>query len=169
MIALHYRESSDPEIVEATRQLILSQVEKRYGAEHPQTIDSLNSLAGFYLEHHKYEQAGALYERFREYLLETVHPSTARSFLVLAVVARHQGEHEQAEALSQRAFSFLEQLVGATQPDDIQALKKYYEGFLNDVQEARDVLIWFIHSTEQSRPLIDFGPILKSYAASPAD
>ena len=81
------------------------------GPDHPDTAQSLNSLAVLYYEQGKYKQAEPLSQRalaIREQQLEPDHPDTAQSLNNLAVLYYEQGKYKQAEPLLQRAIAIRE-------------------------------------------------------------
>jgi tetratricopeptide (TPR) repeat protein len=76
-------------------------IEDRLGPEHPDTATALNSLAEFYRERGRYEEAEPLYQRaleMREKVLGLDHPDTT-TLNSLALLYYHQGRYEEAEPL----------------------------------------------------------------------
>jgi tetratricopeptide (TPR) repeat protein/DNA-binding XRE family transcriptional regulator len=104
---------------------VLSIREQHLGAEHPDTVRSLNSLANLYRRQGKYESAEPLLVRalsIREQHLEAEHPDTARCLNNLALLYYQQGKYEQAEPLYQRALSIQEQHLGPEHPETADIL-----------------------------------------------
>jgi tetratricopeptide (TPR) repeat protein len=99
--------------------------EKRLGAEHPDTAQSLNNLAFLYTREGRYEQAEALYRGALAscvLVLGAEHPDTAQSLNNLALLYTREGKYEQAEPLYQHALTMYEKRLGAEHPDTAQSL-----------------------------------------------
>jgi tetratricopeptide (TPR) repeat protein len=78
-------------------------IEDRLGPEHPDTATALNSLAEFYRERGRYEEAEPLYQRaldIAEKVLGPDHPDTGTSLNNLAELYYAQGRYEEAERLT---------------------------------------------------------------------
>jgi tetratricopeptide (TPR) repeat protein len=106
-------------------QQCLDQSETRFGADHPDTANSLNNLALLYQAQGKYESAEPLYQRaldIRERQLGADHPDTATSLNNLAVLYKSQGKYESAEPLFQRALDINERQLGANHPSIANSL-----------------------------------------------
>ena len=72
------------------------------GAEHPDTLRSMNNLANTLYSQGKYEEAEALYRqtlKLRTQVLGAEHPDTLVSMLNLANTLDSQGKYEEAEAI----------------------------------------------------------------------
>ena len=99
--------------------------ERVLGAEHPDTLSSLNNLALLYAEQGKYELAEPLYQRALasyERVLGAEHPNTLSSLNNLAGLYHNQGKYELAEPLYQRALATRERVLGAEHPDTLSSL-----------------------------------------------
>jgi tetratricopeptide (TPR) repeat protein len=103
----------------------LQMTEKRCGAEHPDTADSLNNLAALYKAIGRYPEAEPLCMRslsIREQLLGANHPLTATSLNNLAALYDSMGRDAEAEALYVRSLSIWEQQLGVDHPNTAQSL-----------------------------------------------
>jgi tetratricopeptide (TPR) repeat protein len=99
--------------------------EKVLGAEHPDTVLSLNNLALLLHTQGDNEGARPLYERalaIREKALGPEHPSTATSLNNLALSLHDQGELAAARPLYERALAIREKVLGAEHPDTANSL-----------------------------------------------
>jgi CHAT domain-containing protein len=93
--------------------------EKALGAEHPDTADSLNNLAGLYEAKGDYARAEPLYMRalaVREKALGAEHPNTAQSLNNLAGLYEAKGDYAKAESLHIRALAIYEKVLGTEHP-----------------------------------------------------
>ena len=94
--------------------------EQVLGPNHPNTAQSLNSLAALYYSQGDYEQAKPLYERalaIREQVLGPYHPDTATSLNNLAGFYLSQGDYERARPLYERALAIVEKTLGSNHPN----------------------------------------------------
>ncbi len=94
--------------------------ERVLGAEHPQTLSSVNNLAGLYERQGRYVEAEPLYERAlaaRERVLGAEHPQTLSSVNNLAYLYARQGRYDKAEPLYARALSGAEKVLGPDHPN----------------------------------------------------
>jgi Tfp pilus assembly protein PilF len=76
------------------------------GAEHPNTLTSVNQLGLVLASQRKYEEAEAMYRRAldgSEKVLGAEHPDTLTSLNNLGYVLERQGKYEEAEAMHRRA------------------------------------------------------------------
>lgn len=99
--------------------------EKSLGAGHPDTTNSLNSLAELYYYTGDYAQAEPLYRRvlvIREKTLGAEHSDTAAPLNGLAALYDDKGDYAQAEPLYRRALIIFEQTLGAEHPDTATVL-----------------------------------------------
>jgi CHAT domain-containing protein len=100
--------------------------ESELGADHPDTAESLNNLAGLYESQGRYEEAEPLYRRALDIFereLGVNHPNTAASLNNLALLYLNQGRYEEAEPLHLRALEIHErELLGANHPDTARSL-----------------------------------------------
>ena len=100
----------------------LSIEEQVLGAEHPDTLRSLNNLAGLLRSQGRYDAAEPLYRRAleaRERALGAEHPDALKSVNNLAGLLRIQGQYGAAESLYRRALEARERVLGAEHPDTL--------------------------------------------------
>ena len=77
------------------------------GKEHPNTLSSVNNLAGVLQDQGEYKAADELHRRAlegNEKVLGKEHPYTLGSVNNLAAVLRAQGDYKAAEKLHRRAL-----------------------------------------------------------------
>ncbi|TYQ26385.1 tetratricopeptide repeat protein [Pseudanabaena sp. UWO311] len=101
-------------------QRILTILEKALGAEHPDIANSLNDLAGLYVEQGNYPAAEPLYKRslaILEKALGSEHPDVATSLNNLAGLYVEQGKYPAAELLYKRALAIKEKTLGSEHPN----------------------------------------------------
>ena len=82
--------------------------EKVLGKEHPDTLTSMNNLAGLLESQGKYNAAELLYRetlQLREKVLGKEHPDTLQSINNLAVCLESQGKYDAAEAIRRLKLS----------------------------------------------------------------
>jgi len=111
--------------VEPLYQQALSICEEALGPWHPDTGNSLNSLAGLYQSQGRYAEALPLYRRallICERVLGPDHPNTATILNNLALLYDSQGRYEEALPLLQRALSIREKVLGPEHPDTAASL-----------------------------------------------
>jgi nephrocystin-3 len=90
--------------------------EKVLGAEHPDTLGSVNNLGGLLHDKGDYEGAEALCRRAlngREKVLGSEHPDTLMSMNNLGSLISYQGDYKDAEVLYRRALEGKEKALGA--------------------------------------------------------
>ena len=93
--------------------------ERALGAEHPDTLGSVNGLAFLYTTQGGYAKAEPLYQRAlaaSERVLGAEHPSTLVSVNNLAGLYESQGRYAEAEPLYQRAVRGATRVLGAEHP-----------------------------------------------------
>jgi tetratricopeptide (TPR) repeat protein len=122
-------------------QKALSIREKVFGAEHPDTATSLNSLAELYRELREYSKAEPLYKRalqICEKTLGTEHPDTATILNNLAGLYGMIGDYAKAEPLYKRALQICEKTLGAEHPHTATILNNLAElyGTIGDYAKA---------------------------------
>ena len=86
---------------------------------HPDTLKSMNSLAGLLDDVGNYEGAEKLYHQtlmMRESKLEKEHLETLASMNGLAIVLLRQGKYKEAESMSRRALTLVETKFGKQHP-----------------------------------------------------
>ncbi len=117
---------------ESLRKRELTICERVLGPEHPNTLSTVNNLAGLYDVQGKYEEAETLYQRALETLervLGPEHPQTAQTIFNLALFYHYQGKYEQAEPLYQQALAIDEKVYGQDHPEvatDLSSLANLY-------------------------------------------
>jgi len=107
--------------------------ERVLGAEHPDTLVTVNNLALLYKSNGRYGEAEPLSRRAlaaRERVLGAEHPDTLVSVDNLASLYRAQGRYGEAEPLLLRALKASERVLGAEHPDthsSVNSLATLYE------------------------------------------
>jgi tetratricopeptide (TPR) repeat protein len=95
------------------------------GAEHPNTLTSMNNLAVVLSHQGKYEQAEEMHQqalRLSETVLGKEHPSTLTSMNNLALVLSHQGKYKQSEEMHQQALKLSEIVLGKEHPSTLTSM-----------------------------------------------
>ena len=108
---------------EALYRRALEGYEKALGAEHPDTLSSVNNLGSLLRNKGDYEGAAALYRRAlegKEKALGAEHPSTLSSVNNLGSLLSDKGDYEGAEALYRRALEGREKALGAEHPETLR-------------------------------------------------
>jgi hypothetical protein len=93
----------------------LERAEKELGQEHPDTLGTVNNLAGLYESQGRYVEAEPLHRRALEAyerLLGQEHPHTLISVNNLASLYESQGRYGYAEPLYRRALEARERVLG---------------------------------------------------------
>jgi tetratricopeptide (TPR) repeat protein len=104
------------------------------GKEYPDTLASMNNLAGVLSRQGKYEEAEEMHRealRLRETVLGTEHPSTPTSMNNLATVLSHQGKYEEAEKMHRDALGLSEKVLGKEHPYTLTSMNNL-AGVLGD-------------------------------------
>ena len=99
--------------------------ERVLGAEHPDTLTSVNNLAALYRGQGRYAEAEPLYQRavtVSERVLGPEHPDTLSSVDNLAALYQSQGRYAEAEPLYQRALAASERVLGAEHPNTLASV-----------------------------------------------
>ena len=99
--------------------------EKALGAEHPDTLMSVNNLGGLLSDKGDYEGAEALYRRAlegNEKALGAEHPDTLNTVNNLGILLSDKGDYEGAEALYRRALEGNEKALGAEHPSTLSSV-----------------------------------------------
>jgi CHAT domain-containing protein len=108
------------------------------GANHPDTANSLNNLAGLYYSMGRYGEAEPLYKQVLAAREQSLSPNTgalvgtntldtALALNNLASLYRAMGRYSEAEPLYQRALTIKEQRLGANHPDTATSLNNLAE------------------------------------------
>jgi tetratricopeptide (TPR) repeat protein len=95
------------------------------GADHPDTLLSLNSLAALYKDRGRYDEAERLLQEALAGLRKKLgadHPDTLTSLNNLAVLYQDRGRYAEAETLYQEALAGLRKKLGADHPDTLTSL-----------------------------------------------
>ncbi|KAF2464103.1 TPR-like protein [Lindgomyces ingoldianus] len=96
--------------------------EATLGAEHPDTLNSINGLGVILSRQGKYKEAQAMNRRALggcEKTLGKEHPDTLTCVSNLALVLQHEGKYEAAEEMNRRALEGREKTVGKEHPDTL--------------------------------------------------
>ncbi len=112
---------------EAQRQLerTLDLRHRALSDENPDTLDTINNLAGLYLDQGKYAQAEPLLTKaldVRRRVLGAEHPDTLTSMNDLAYLYLDQGKYTQAEPLFTKALNARRRVLGAEHPDTLTSM-----------------------------------------------
>ncbi|POF29862.1 CHAT domain-containing tetratricopeptide repeat protein [Roseibium marinum] len=106
-------------------QSTLTKAEAALGAEHPDTLTSVNNLAGLYESTGRYGEAEPLYKRAleaSERVLGAEHPDTLTSVNNLAFLYERTGRYGEAEPLYKLALEARERVLGAEHPDTLSSV-----------------------------------------------
>ena len=99
--------------------------EKVLGKEHPDTLTSMNNLAGALRGQGKYEEAEQMHRQaleLTEKVLGKEHPDTLTSMNNLAGALRGQGKYEEAEQMHRQALELTEKVLGKEHPDTLTSM-----------------------------------------------
>ena len=121
LFAAYYQRGDYRAAIPPCRECLLIE-ERVLGAEHPDTLRSLNNLAGLLRSQGRYGAAEPLYRRAleaRERALGAEHPDALRSLNNLAGLLRSQGERGAAESLYRRALEARDRVLGAEHPETL--------------------------------------------------
>jgi non-specific serine/threonine protein kinase/serine/threonine-protein kinase len=94
------------------------------GPDHPDTLESVQSVALLYMEQGRYDEAEPLYLESLEAqkrVLGSDHPDTMRSTGNLAHMYQLQGRHDEAEPLYLESLESHERVLGPDHPDTLTA------------------------------------------------
>ena len=89
------------------------------GAEHPDTLTSMNNLASTYMNQGKHKEAEELQVRvleLKQTVLGTEHPDTLTTMNNLASTYMNQGKHKEAEELLVRVLELRQTVLGVEHP-----------------------------------------------------
>ena len=115
------------------------------GAEHKDTIASMNGVAWCFTALKQHTKAQPQHERvlqLRTQVLGEKHPRTISSIDNLAICLDHQGQHAEAQALHEKAVALRTEVLGDRHPDTILALNKLAGCFFIQGQHARARLLY---------------------------
>ncbi|GAC1356383.1 MAG: FxSxx-COOH system tetratricopeptide repeat protein [Ktedonobacteraceae bacterium] len=117
--------------------------EQQLGLEHPDLVDTLNTLGVLYDSQAQYEQATSFLLRaiaIQEYALGSQHIDLAPLITNLAIIFYNKGQHEQSEALLRRAsiiYEYAQQLEHPGMATNLVMLATLYkqQGKNNSAEE----------------------------------
>lgn len=95
------------------------------GKEHPNTLQSMNSLGIALGGQAKHNEAKGVFEQtlqLREKILGKDHPDTLATMHSLAVVLDIQGEYKEAEQIFRQALKVREEILGKDHPHTLQSM-----------------------------------------------
>ena len=95
------------------------------GAEHPDTLSSMNKLALVLSYQGKYEEAEEMHRqvlKLREGVLGQEYPDTLTSMNNLASVLMKQGKYAQAEEMHRQVLKLRERVLGQEHPDTLTSM-----------------------------------------------
>jgi tetratricopeptide (TPR) repeat protein len=98
---------------------------RRFGDRAPETLTSLNNLAGLYQAQGRYAEAEPLSQEALQARRETLgsrHPDTLTSLNTLASLYRAQGRYLEAELLYQEALQERREVLGPRHPETLTSL-----------------------------------------------
>ena len=130
----------------------LAWTEQNLGPDHPDTAQSLSSLALLYYSQGAYAKAEPLHLRalaIREKALGPDHPDTAQSLENLGALYAKQGAYAKAEPLYIRALAIMETGLGSNHPSTIEVREN-----LEQCRKALGNKVVFLRNPATSRPVI---------------
>jgi tetratricopeptide (TPR) repeat protein len=92
------------------------------GPEHPETLSTINNLAGIYRDEGKYELAEPLLVRVlevRQHVLGQDHPDALITMNNLGLLYVYQGNYQRAEPLLAKALDVRRRTLGQEHPDTL--------------------------------------------------
>ena len=98
---------------------------RELGAEHPDTLTSMVSLAGQYIHEDKRDRAEALLVEvlnIQRRVLGDDHRDTLATMNLLAIVYRREGKYSQAENVGKDAAAGRRKVLGPDHPDTIESM-----------------------------------------------
>jgi len=118
-------EQGQSNIAERVARVALERGGRVLGAEHAQTLSSLNNLAYLYQAQGRDAEAEPLYRRAlaaRKRVLGAEHPQTLGTLNNLAILYKSQGRYGEAESLHRQALAARERVLGTEHPDTLASL-----------------------------------------------
>ena len=112
----------------------LAATQRAVGAEHPDTLASMNNLANVYSEQGHYDQAQPLYEQALAATQRAVgaeHPDTLISMNNLANVYSVQRHYDQARTLHEQALAVRQRVSGAEHPETLASMANLANVYLD--------------------------------------
>jgi len=107
--------------------------ERVLGPEHPETLISVNNLAGLFRAQGRYDEAEPLYKRAlaaKERVLGPEHFDTLVSVHSLATLFKLQGRYSEAELLYKRAVEGSERAIGPEHPHTLISVNALADLFI---------------------------------------
>ena len=123
--ALVLMENGDWYSAEQLEVQVMNMRKNLLGAEHPDTLRSMGSLASTYSHQGRWDEAEQLEIQVMEMkkrLLGAEHPDTLRSMGNLASTYFHQGRWGEAEQLMIQVMGMMKRLLGAEHPDTLTSM-----------------------------------------------
>jgi len=134
--------------------------EKALGAEHPDTLMSVNNLGILLSDKGDYAGAEALYRRALdgyEKALGAEHPDTLMSVNNLGLLLSDKGDYAGAEALYRRALDGREKALGAEHPDTLGSLNNLgVLLFSNDRERAKKIIFGHINQHPSTEKYLNY-------------
>ena len=118
------------------------------GAEHPDTLRSMNGLANTLVRQGKYGEAEALYRQtfeLRTRVLGAEHPDTLSSMNNLANTLDSQGKYGEAEALYRQTFELQTRVLGAEHPNTLGSMNNLANTLLRQGKYGEAEAIFLHH------------------------
>jgi len=112
-LGLYAEAEQQAKLALATRRRVL-------GLEHPNTLQSMNSLAFAYYRQRRMAEAEALYREtldIQKRVLGPEHPDTLYSMNGVAIASLEQGHYAEAEALHRENLDIQQRVLGPEHPD----------------------------------------------------
>ncbi|KAJ4094509.1 hypothetical protein NW760_012662 [Fusarium oxysporum] len=116
------------------------------GEKHPDTINSMMSLAAACHEQGRYNEAQGICREaleLRREVLGEKHPDTISSMASLAATYHAQGRYDEAEKLKDKALVLRREVLGKKHPDMIRSIADlaatyYNQGRYNEAEKLKD-------------------------------
>ncbi|MBX9878628.1 MAG: tetratricopeptide repeat protein [Candidatus Obscuribacterales bacterium] len=148
-------------------------IEKKLGADHPDSAEHLNKIGDFYREQGKYAQAEELYKQSADPLKEPKDAAAAERYTDLASLYQHKGNMEEAQKYFEKAEAILEQSEAGLDKrgSTFNKMAHFYEAsgnnekaekYYKDALEAREQF-------SEEKSLFDNKPVEKPIAETLTD
>jgi hypothetical protein len=121
----------------------LARTEKVLGAEHPDTLTSMNNLAGVLNSQGKYEEAESMNRQTlarREKVLGAEHPDTITSVFCLAHLLANRRRTEESIVHYNRAWTGYSTVLGEDHPTT-RACREQYSEMLTSLEKDRRTIL----------------------------
>nr|XP_036584595.1 uncharacterized protein CTRU02_05670 [Colletotrichum truncatum]KAF6794113.1 hypothetical protein CTRU02_05670 [Colletotrichum truncatum] len=105
---------------------------KVLGPENPNTLSSMNNLAGVFDSQGKYEEAEQMHRQaleMRKKVLGPENPDTLGSMNNLALVLRSQGKYDEAEQMHRQTLELSQKVLGLENPSTLTSMNNLAECF----------------------------------------